>query len=240
MNPTKQTVEARGVSVTFGTSQVLKNLTFQARTGSFVSIVGKSGSGKTTLLHALAGFLKCSGDIVRPPEFGIVFQSHSVYPWLTVEQNLSLAAWNLTPTERQGRVTEALNIIRLAEKSKSYPGELSGGQIQRVALARALVPRPDLVLLDEPLGQLDLFTRDRMQDWLQELWRLSGATFVLVTHNIEEAVFLSDTVYILRDGVLSDPYVIDFERPRGHSVKNTREFLDCKEKLIQLLENDRE
>lgn len=219
MKGPKNTVEVTNLSVSFGQTQVLENLAFAAPSGAFISIVGKSGSGKTTFLHALAGFLNCSGSIRRPEKIGVVFQNHSVYPWLTVAENLALAAWDLPPVERQVRVTEALDAIRLLDKADAYPAELSGGQVQRVALARALVPRPDLVLLDEPLGQLDIFTRERMQHWLQALWMKSGATFVLVTHSVEEAIFLSDSIYVLRNGTLSPPWKAEpewapRERPR--------------------------
>ncbi|HEY0200535.1 MAG TPA: ABC transporter ATP-binding protein [Burkholderiaceae bacterium] len=192
-----------------GVLQVLDDVDLQVQPGEFVALLGPSGCGKSTLLRLVAGLepattgtlMQDGQPITRPdPSRIVVFQDPTLYPWRTVWNNvaLGLQARGLLKTQRS-RVDEALKLVGLTEFAQSYPHQLSGGMAQRVALARALVNDPQLLILDEPLGKLDSLTRLQMQSELVNLWQRSGFSALLVTHDVEEALFLSNRVIVLSD-----------------------------------------
>src|SRR5690606_24901245 len=191
-----------------GFLQVLDDINLEIHPGEFVCIVGASGCGKSTLLRLIAGLdqdfegsLTYGGMPVRGPDLsrGFIFQEHRLFPWLTVEENIRLAfsATSVPKSEQQERVRDQIRRVGLAGFEHAYPHQISGGMAQRAAIARALVNRPQLLLLDEPLGVLDALTRLKLQQELQRLWQEVGITMVMVTHDIEEAVFLADRIVVL-------------------------------------------
>ncbi|MDY0961083.1 MULTISPECIES: ABC transporter ATP-binding protein [Massilia] len=187
---------------------VLDDISLTVEPGEFVAIVGGSGCGKSTLLRLLAGLdpdyqgalLHDDVPIEGPTlERGLIFQDHRLFPWLTVEQNVAMAFTNtdVPAAERRSRVAAEIARVGLDGFAGAYPHQLSGGMSQRAAIARALVGRPDVLLLDEPLGALDALTRLHMQKELRRLWQEEGITMLMVTHDIEEAVYLADRVVVL-------------------------------------------
>ena len=187
---------------------VLEEISLDVAPGEFVCIVGGSGCGKSTLLRLIAGLdTDYTGSIVyegrtvdRPDlERGIIFQEHRLFPWMTVEENVRLAfsATAVPPREQRERVREQIHRVGLDGFEKAWPHQISGGMAQRAAIARALVNRPKLLLLDEPLGALDALTRLKLQQELQRLWLDVGITMVMVTHDIEEAVYLADRIVVM-------------------------------------------
>jgi ABC-type nitrate/sulfonate/bicarbonate transport system ATPase subunit len=214
---------------------VLKNVSLDVCAGEFVSIVGGSGSGKTTFLNALAGFIQYTGRIEMPEHVGVVFQDHSVFPWMTVEENIAFGLNRLNVTDRIAIVEQHLRLIQMDEKRQCYPAELSGGQVQRVGIARALAPNPALVLMDEPYASLDRPTRDKMQSWLLDVWEQKQITVLFVTHDLEEAIYLSDRILILRDGRMQNELSVPFGRPRSEVIKFSAEFITLKKELYEAI-----
>ncbi|MBI1298190.1 ATP-binding cassette domain-containing protein [bacterium] len=205
----------------------LQNINFGVARGEFVCIVGTSGSGKSTLLRILGGLLPpTSGRVMLagkeidqpPPSIGFVFQKSNLMPWRTVKDNV------LLPLEIQGRINNVaqeraqalLSVMGLADFADAYPAQLSGGMAQRLALARALIQEPHLLLLDEPFGALDALTRERLNLEVLSIWERFAQTVVMVTHSIDEAVFLADRVLVLggSPGTLTDDIRIPLPRPR--------------------------
>lgn len=191
--------------------------------GSLVAMVGPSGCGKSTILRAVAGLdtgyggrVLVAGAPVTGPSTsrGVVFQEHRLFPWLTVADNVALGL-DGSPGRRE-RVAGLLDLVSLNGFERAYPRELSGGMAQRAAIARALAPRPEVLLLDEPFGALDAFTRMHLQDAFQEIWRREQVTALLVTHDIEEAVTLAQSVVVLspRPGTVTERLEIDLAHPR--------------------------
>jgi sulfonate transport system ATP-binding protein len=212
--------------------KVLDDISFRVEPGEFVAIVGASGCGKSTLLRLLAGLdteytgqLLHDGTPIRGTDLhrGLIFQDHRLFPWLTVEQNVSLAFTNgdVPLKERRERVAAEIARVGLEGFAQAYPHQLSGGMSQRAAIARALVGRPDVLLLDEPLGALDALTRLRLQQELRRLWQDEGITMVMVTHDIEEAVYLADRIIVLdaRPGRIRriQPVPLAHPRQRGNA-----------------------
>ena len=227
-------IDIEGVSHWFkqqgGVLQVIDGIDVQVRPGEFVALLGPSGCGKSTLLRLVAGLepattgrITQDGEaITRPdPSRIVVFQDPTLYPWRTVWDNvaLGLQARGLLKTQRT-RVDDALALVGLADFAKSFPHQLSGGMAQRVALARALVNDPQLLVLDEPLGKLDSLTRMAMQSELVNLWQRAGFSALLVTHDVEEALFLANRVIVLTDrpARIAAELVVDlpYPRHRGH------------------------
>lgn len=211
---------------------VLEDISFNVEPGEFVAIVGASGCGKSTLLRLLAGLdteysgtLLHGGAPIRGTDLqrGLIFQDHRLFPWLTVEQNVALAFTNteVPLAERRERVAAEIARVGLDSFGQAYPHQLSGGMSQRAAIARALVGRPDVLLLDEPLGALDALTRLRLQQELRRLWQDEGITMLMVTHDIEEAIYLADRIVVLdaRPGRIRriQPVPIAHPRQRGHA-----------------------
>jgi len=209
---------------------VLDNINLEIQSGEFLSIVGASGCGKSTLLRLIAGLDNSyTGSIVYQGKAitgtdlgrGIVFQEHRLFPWLTVEENIALAfsATHVLQEERRLRVQKQISVVGLNGFEKAYPHQISGGMSQRVAIARALVLRPKLLLLDEPFGALDALTRLKLQQELQRLWQHEGVTTILVTHDVEEAVFLGDRIVVMEShpGRIKRTVPVPLARPRDRS-----------------------
>lgn len=224
--------------------EALKNISLSIRKGEFLSIIGPSGCGKTTLLRLIAGLDKPEAgkitlegeEITAPgPQRGYVFQQGSLFPWLTVEKNIAsgLKARGVYP-EKKDEVSHFIDLIGLHGFEKSYPHQISGGMAQRVAIARALINRPDALLLDEPMGALDAFTRADLQDKLLELWKKDGTTMILVTHDVDEAIYLSDRIVVMtpRPGKISEIIDVDLSRPRN---RGTEEFMALRGKILEKL-----
>jgi NitT/TauT family transport system ATP-binding protein len=232
-------IQVNGLRAGYDGTEVLHGLDFQVNRGEFVSIVGKSGCGKSTLLYALAGFIRSEGRVGMPSDVGVVFQSYAVFPWLTVAGNIGFGLHKLPAEEKRRLVAGHLELIGLQGEARKFPGQLSGGQAQRVALARALAPDPEVILMDEPFGALDMYTRERMQSWLLDVWERDHKTVVFVTHNIEEAVFLSDRVIVLGLGVILGEFPVGLARPRAESVKFTPSLIELKQQIRSTMEQPR-
>jgi sulfonate transport system ATP-binding protein len=221
---TGATVRLSGVEKTFGTNTVLSRLDLTIRAGEFLSIVGKSGCGKSTLLRLLTGLDQpTQGEVTvaghapadQRGEVRLMFQEPRLLPWASVIDNVAVGLpEGGTPASRHAQAEAALAEVQLPGKAEDWPASLSGGQRQRVALARALVSRPRLLALDEPLGALDALTRLVMQDLILQVKRDDGFTAVLVTHDVAEAVALSDRVIVLDAGRVAKEVVIDLPHPR--------------------------
>ena len=215
----------------------LEGADLEIEAGTFVSLVGPSGCGKSTLLNVVGGLVeKSSGDVLfhgepvsgPSPRLGMMFQSAVLFPWRSVLDNVLLPC-DVAHTRTRAleeRAKELLASVELAGFERSYPRELSGGMRQRVALCRLLIQDPDVLLLDEPFGALDEFTREAMNLMLLDFWHQSGKTILFVTHNIQEAVFLSDRVVVMtpRPGRLARVLNVDIPHPRQISVMARSEF----------------
>jgi NitT/TauT family transport system ATP-binding protein len=231
-----------------GDTLALDGVDLEVQAGGFVSLVGTSGCGKSTLLNIVAGLeqptagtVTVDGDLVvgPGPDRGVVFQAYSLFPWRTVAENIAfgLECGRLRKAERRGRVAEMLGVVGLSEFADRLPRELSGGMRQRVAIARALVGEPDVLLLDEPFGALDLQTRQSLHEFLRRVWQRTGATVLMVTHDVGEAVYLSERVVVLskRPGTVSEIIDVPFGRSRGPEVRREQRFLAIEDEIDDLL-----
>lgn len=220
--------------------EVLDTINLNIKSGEFISIVGNSGCGKSTLLKMLVGLdsptkgkIVVGDRVVNEPsaDVGMVFQEARLFPWLTIEKNISFGiANNVSKEARQRIVKEAIELVGLHGFEKAYPAQLSGGMQQRASIARALVGEPEVLLLDEPFGALDAFTRITMQNEVLKIWEKEKRTMILVTHDIDEAIFLSDRIVILseRPGNIKEIINVDLPRPRDRSRE---EFLNIRKKF---------
>jgi len=222
-----------------GSVQALTGIDLAVQPGSFVSIVGTSGCGKSTLLRIIAGLesafeggVRIEGRPVAGPglDRGMVFQEHRLLPWLTVEDNVAFALNGLPAAEVKSRVAEHLELVGLTGFAKALPGQLSGGMAQRVAIARALVNRPRILLLDEPFGALDAMTRIVMQQEILRIWQAGRTTMILVTHDIDEAIYLGDQVVVMssRPGTVKTVLPVNLSRPRDRSSPS---FIDIRKRI---------
>ena len=222
----------------------LDKVSISLAAGELVSLVGPSGCGKSTLLRLIAGLdspdsgelLVGSEPIIEPSaERGLVFQDPNLFPWLTVRRNIEagLVARGVLHANRS-EVDEFMRLVGLERFANAYPHHLSGGMAQRVALARALINHPKVLLLDEPLGALDAFTRMRMQDEVLRLWQARRTTMLLVTHDIDEAIYMSDRIVIMtqRPGRIERIIPIELQRLRDRS---SPEFLQLRGEILELL-----
>lgn len=230
-------IRVENLSVSYEDFCVLEGINLEVQHGEFLSLVGSSGSGKTTLLNALAGFIPAGGDIQIPGKIGVVFQDHSVFPWMTVSQNIAFGLSNGQHANKEEIVRQHLKLTRLEDRADKYPSELSGGQIQRVGIARALAPNPDVIFMDEPYGALDRDTRERMQKWLLDVWTADHKTVIFVTHDIEEAIFLSDRVLVLSNRRIGKEYNVPFDRPRNEDVKFSSDFIAMKKEIFDTMKH---
>jgi NitT/TauT family transport system ATP-binding protein len=229
----------------------IRDLNLSVGENEFVSLIGPSGCGKSTFLLMAAGLdepsageLFFNGDPVEGPgeKRGMVFQSYTLYPWLTVAENIRFALQksSLGANEQKSLVDEFVSLVGLKGFENAYPNQLSGGMRQRVAIARALVYRPQMLLMDEPFGALDAQTRRLMQELLLRIWESHRTTVLFVTHDIEEALLLSDRVYVMsaRPGTLKTEVKVDLSRPRFVEMETSPEFLALRRQLLGLIREE--
>ena len=219
----------------------LENIEIELQANEFVCLVGASGCGKSTLLKIIAGLMDPSegqvcveGEAVEGPgsDRGMVFQSYSLFPWLTVAKNVEfgLKLQGLPKKERQERIAYYLDVVGLSRFANALPKQLSGGMKQRAAIARALANEPEVMLMDEPFGALDAQTKEQLQQFMQEIWERTHMTILTVTHDVEEAIFLSHRVYIMdaHPGRIRENLYIPLPEHRELDIKITPEFLKLK------------
>ncbi|HSM72122.1 MAG TPA: ABC transporter ATP-binding protein [Anaerolineales bacterium] len=228
-----------------GGLHALDNVSFDVHPREFICVLGPSGSGKTTLLRILAGLIKpTSGSFTfghgEQPRIGMVFQQANLMPWRTVTENirLPLEVKNVDEESARKKTQEMIELVGLQGFEDSLPRDLSGGMAQRVALARALIHDPDLLLLDEPFGSLDALTRERMWTELSRIWQAHQNTVIMVTHSINESLFLADRVLVLtqRPGKIKMDVEVDLPRPRNDDMRYTPHFGKLARKLRQAIE----
>jgi NitT/TauT family transport system ATP-binding protein len=226
----------------------LDNVRMDVRDGEFAVVVGPSGCGKSTLLNIVAG-LESPGQgqveldgapIVGPgAQRGMVFQSYTLFPWLTVRKNVEfgLRIKGLPQSERAEIARRYVNLVGLSEFENALPKELSGGMKQRVAIARVLANKPRMLLMDEPFGALDAQTRLLLQELLLDVWRKEQATVLFITHDIDEAILLGDRVFVMskRPGRIVEEVRIDLERPRDHTLTVSPRFAELKKRVMDRL-----
>ncbi|QLF94337.1 ABC transporter ATP-binding protein [Pseudomonas sp. ABC1] len=235
-------------AVAGGELEAIREFNLDIADGESIALLGSSGCGKSTLLRLLIGLdtafdgeIRIDGKAVRGigSERGIVFQEHRLFPWLTVAQNIDLGQVNekLTSTERARRIEQLVQLVGLDGFQQAYPHQLSGGMAQRVAIARGLVASPRILLLDEPFGALDALTRQQMQEELLAIRARAGITSLLVTHDVEEAIFVADRVVVMapRPGRIKRVVTIDLPHPRN---RNSYEFNRLREELLFELTGD--
>ncbi len=223
----------------------LNNVNVEIKAGEFISLIGPSGCGKSTFLRLLAGLIEpdegafiLDGTTITGPsnERGLVFQDPTLFPWLTVYENIAfgLKIRNIY-RHKKSDVRDFIHLVGLDGFEKAYPHQLSGGMAQRVALARALVNHPKVLLLDEPFGALDAFTRMNMQDELIKIWKERGTTMVMVTHDVDEAIYLSDRIFVMtaRPAKIEKILNVGIGRPRARDLPD---FLNLRAKILQILD----
>jgi sulfonate transport system ATP-binding protein len=223
----------------------VQNASFTVNAGEFVTIVGPSGCGKSTLLRLILGLDgEYEGEILLQNEpvrgtslaRGIVFQDHRLLPWLTLKENIALALLQAPGTrqEKEKSVAEQIAIVGLTGFESSYPHQLSGGMAQRAAIARALVHQPAILLLDEPLGALDAITRMRLQEELQRIWRVEGVSMIMVTHDVEEAIFLSNKILVMdaKPGRIVNEIEVALNFPRDRA---SPAFTEIRRRVFELM-----
>jgi NitT/TauT family transport system ATP-binding protein len=239
------------LSKSFGDLEVLRSIDLEIERGEFITLVGPSGCGKTTFLRIVAGLERAtSGDVlldgrlVRAPgtDRGFVFQNDSLLPWRTVFANAIIGreiVGSISAADRN-RTMELLKLVGLQGFEQYHPRQLSGGMRQRVNLARALAIDPEILLMDEPFAALDAQTREIMQTELLRIWELGHKTVLFVTHQIDEAVFLSDRVLVLarRPGRLQAEVRVGLPRPRTLTIKRTSEFVSLVDRIWRMIEDD--
>lgn len=212
---------------------VLEDINLEIKPGEFISIVGSSGCGKSTLLRLLVGLerqfqgqILVDGEAIQGTslERGIVFQDHRLFPWLTVRENVRIALHKsqFSRAEEDQLIDEHLELVKLTKFKDAYPSQLSGGMNQRVAIARSLVNRPQILLLDEPFGALDALTRQNLQDELQRIWQSEKITMIIVTHDVEEAVFLGDRVVVMQPHPGRIKRIVDIQLPHPRKREDIR------------------
>ena len=246
---TKPILTVKNISVVFpdnnGGLRALDDISFEVRPQEFICFLGPSGSGKTTLLRILAGLLPpATGNVHfirnQHPEIGMVFQQSNLMPWRTVMDNikLPLELEGMGEAKARSKAREMIDLVGLNGFEDSWPRELSGGMAQRVAIARALIHDPDLLLLDEPFASLDALTRERMWTELSRIWQARQKTVIMVTHSINESLFLADRVLVLtqRPGKIKLDVEVDLPRPRKDDIRYTPHFGKLARKLREAIE----
>lgn len=249
-------LQLRDIMMTFRTRRgdeviAVDNLSLDVNNREFLSIVGPSGCGKSTLLRVVAGLIEptsgevfLDGHLVKRPgaDRGMVFQSYTLFPWLTVKGNVEFGPRlkGLPKSECSRLAQKYLEMVGLKGFENSYPKELSGGMMQRVAIARALANDPEVLLMDEPFGALDAQTRSIMQELLVNLWQQTPKTIIFVTHDIDEALFISDRVYIMtaRPGRIKQVLNVELPRPRTFEMIITPEFIEQKKMVLDAIKQE--
>jgi NitT/TauT family transport system ATP-binding protein len=254
-------IDIRGVGKHFAQRRdsrkvVLEDVNLQVHQGEFVSLVGASGCGKTTLLRMIGGLvpyepggIRVNGELVEsvPRRIGFVFQDAALLPWRTIEQNVAAGLneyrKSFSKQEARDRVAAQLELVGLTEFASYLPRQVSGGMQQRAGLARALVGEPDVLLMDEPFGALDAFTRMRLQEELADIVRRTSATTVFVTHDVDEAVFLSDRIAVMSigPGTIREVVDVDLARPRlqRQELLGNRRASELRDRVLELVIGDR-
>jgi len=233
-----------------GSMRVVDGVSLDIQEGEFVSIIGPSGCGKTTLMNLVGGFVQpTSGSVLldgQPvqgpgPERGVMFQEYGVFPWLTVRQNiqfgLKLKANNVSAGQCEDIVKRYLSLMGLSDFADHFPKHLSGGMRQRLALARAYAVKPQFLLMDEPFGALDAQTRSAMQDLLLEVLRVEGKTVMLITHSVDEAIYLSSKIVVVtaRPSRVREVIEVPFGYPRAEGVHDDPRFLELSKHIRKLV-----
>lgn len=239
---------AIALSKKFAQLSVLENINFQVDANEFVCIVGASGCGKSTLLNIIAGLMSptsgqvlLDGEIVFGPgsDRGMIFQNYSLFPWLTVADNIGfgLELRKISSAEKKDRINYFLEVVGLSKFAQAYPKELSGGMKQRVAIARSLANQPEVLLMDEPFGALDAQTKEQMQQFLLQLWQQTHTTILMITHDVEEAIFLSQRIYVMtaNPGKIKQEIPITLSGKRDLEMKLSPDFLEIKKTVIHSL-----
>ena len=252
MNGTSAAIEVSGLTVTYRRDRrdvvACRDVSFTSAKGEFVTIVGASGCGKTTVLNTIAGFIRPARGrvtindrpVTRPnANCTVVFQSYALFPWMTVEENLyfGLRMKGVSPAAAAPSIERLLAMTGLAGTNKLFPYELSGGMQQRVALARALVIEPQIVLMDEPFAAVDLQTREALQNELASLRAATSQTMLLVTHSVDEAVYLSNRVIVMGGAPWRIVAVnaIPLDHPRKPEMRSTAEFINLRDHIASQL-----
>ncbi len=248
-------VDIIGVTKTFiskdRTVQALDKIDLHIRSKEFLALLGTSGCGKSTLLRIIGGLTEATSgkvlfkqkEITGPgPDRGMVFQNYTLFPWLTVSENIQfgLRQKGIPKKECVEIAEHYVEIVGLNGFENLHPKSLSGGMKQRVAIARALANDPDILLLDEPFGALDMQTREVMQELLLDVWQRSPKTIVMVTHDVDEAIFLADRIVVMtaRPGRIKEIIDVDLRRPRDYRVKETEEFLKYRIHASELIREE--
>lgn len=229
-------LELKAVCKSYGATSILNNINLSIKEGEFIAIVGFSGSGKTTLISAIAGLIQTdSGEVLKQgqpitepgPDRGVVFQNYSLMPWLTVFENVALAVDEIfkdwSAEQRKAHTEKYVKMVNLGAAMDKKPAELSGGMRQRVNVARALAASPDILLLDEPLSALDALTRGNLQDEILQIWAQEKKTVILITNDVDEAIYMADRVIPLNpgpDATFGPDFHINIERPRDRTALN--------------------
>ena len=252
----KPLLELKNVCKSYGegkdTAAILKDINLDIRAGEFIAIVGFSGSGKTTLISLIAGLIQAdSGELLKQgiaisapgPDRGVVFQNYALMPWLTVYENVALAVdaifkdW--TPAQRRAHTEKYVQMVNLGKARDKKPAELSGGMRQRVNVARALAANPDILLLDEPLSALDALTRGKLQDEILQIWAQDQKTVILITNDVDEAIYMADRVIPLKPGPgagFGPAFQVDLPRPRHRAALNhNAEFIRLRAEITRYL-----
>lgn len=231
-----------------GSVTALKGLNLHVEQGEFVCVVGASGSGKSTLLRLIAGLEQPSAGVVMVDyetvvgpgaDRGMVFQDYTLYPWMTVQKNVEfgLKLQGVNAKDRREQASYYLNMVGLPQFAQSLPKELSGGMKQRVAIARALTSHPKILLMDEPFGALDIQTKETMQQFLLELWERTGTSILMITHDVREAVFLSQRIYVMtaRPGTIQAEIRVNLGAKRTAATREVPNFKAYQDHVMGLL-----
>jgi NitT/TauT family transport system ATP-binding protein len=231
------------VGKSFGSRRVLNNINLTVHSQEFICILGHSGCGKSTLLNMIAGYLlpddgalKVDGKKIQGPSKtrGMVFQDHALFPWFNVLDNISFGPEVQGMPKKKAREMgrEFLKLVGLEAYANHYPGELSGGMKQRVGIARALASKPEILLMDEPFGALDILTRETMRRELQRICDQLHPTILFVTHSISEALFLADRIVVMKHGEIAEIYSVDIEHPRSFQSPGFSEMITGIERVL--------
>jgi NitT/TauT family transport system ATP-binding protein len=214
----------------------VSDINLEIKSGEFLCLVGPSGCGKSTILKLIAGLEQPTiGTILKPANVGMVFQSGALLPWLTVEENVAFPIYAKGGSKEKAEdvTNKYIQMVALGTFKLKYPRELSGGQRQRVGIARALAVEPKVLLLDEPFSALDPVTTDELHECLLKVWQETQKTIVMVSHSIEEALFLSDRIAIMQQGDIKEIIEVNLKRPRNEESKELLKFLDQIKHLLE-------